>query len=266
MSELIHGRVVDALTRLHLGHVAEKLDALLSQAARTEPTYLDFLDQLLVEEMGSKQRKRVAMGIQIAHFPSVKSIEDFDFRFQPSVDQKLVRELATGRYIPNGENVLVFGPPGVGKTHLAIALAIKAAEAAYPIAFDSATGWITRLADAHAHGERGATAAAGPRARQPGQAGSALGLGEPLRPRCGERLDVRGGGGSCGGCCGGSCGGRRRAWRGPGARRSGVRGRRPQVVVALAAPGVVRAQPGRAARAPRRGGHAQRSRRPRRPA
>jgi len=112
MSEIVHARVLDHLTRLYLGHVAERLDAILSAAARQEPSYLDFLDQLLCEEIGSKQRKRVAMGIQIAHFPAVKSLEEFDFRFQPSIDQKLVRELATGRYVTQGENVLIFGPPG----------------------------------------------------------------------------------------------------------------------------------------------------------
>jgi len=79
VSELIHARVVDRLQRLYLGHVAQRLDALLSTAARDEPTYLDFLDRLLEEEVASKQRKRVAMGIQIAHFPAVKTLEDFDY-------------------------------------------------------------------------------------------------------------------------------------------------------------------------------------------
>lgn len=66
MSELIHARLLEHLIKLHLGRVAEQLDALLSDAARKQPTYLDFLDQVLCEEIGSKQRKRVAMGIQIA--------------------------------------------------------------------------------------------------------------------------------------------------------------------------------------------------------
>ncbi|XXZ63317.1 ATP-binding protein [Sorangium sp. So ce341] len=93
--DLVHSRVVESLTRLRLGYFAERLDALLAEAARSEPTYLDFLDSLLREEVGSKQRKRIAMGIQIAHFPAVKTLEEFDFKFQPAVDQKLVRELAT---------------------------------------------------------------------------------------------------------------------------------------------------------------------------
>jgi DNA replication protein DnaC len=153
MSEIVHARVLDHLTRLYLGHVAERLDAILSAAARQEPSYLDFLDQLLCEEIGSKQRKRIAMGIQIAHFPAVKALEEFDFRFQPSIDQKLVRELATGRYVTQGENVLIFGPPGVGKTHLAIALGRAAVEAGHSVLFTSATALLAALARAESEGQ-----------------------------------------------------------------------------------------------------------------
>ena len=122
MSTLVHARVVEHLQRLRLGFVAERLDAVLNEAAKREPTYLDFLDQVLRQEVEAKQRKRVAMGVQIAHFPTVKTLEEFEFKFQPSIDQRLVRELATGRFISSAENILIFGPPGVGKTHLAIAL------------------------------------------------------------------------------------------------------------------------------------------------
>ena len=79
------------------------------------------------------------MGIQIAHFPTVKTLEEFEFKFQPSVDQKLVRELATGRFIAGAENVLLFGPPGVGKTHLAIALGRAVVEAGHSVLFVTAT-------------------------------------------------------------------------------------------------------------------------------
>jgi DNA replication protein DnaC len=153
MSEIVHARVLEHLTKLYLGHVAERLDAILSAAARQEPTYLDFLDQLLREEIGSKQRKRVTMGIQIAHFPGVKTLDEFDFRFQPSIDQKLVRELATGRYVIQGENVLVFGPPGVGKTHLAIALGRAAVEAGHSVLFTSATALLAALSRAESEGQ-----------------------------------------------------------------------------------------------------------------
>jgi DNA replication protein DnaC len=145
VSELVRARLEERLLKLRLGAVAQRLDAILSQAARSEPTYLDFLDQILAEETEAKQRKRVVMGIQIAHFPGIKTLEDFDFKFQPSIDQKLVRELATGRFVAGAENVLLFGPPGVGKTHLAIALGRAVVEAGHSVLFVTATTLIAAL-------------------------------------------------------------------------------------------------------------------------
>lgn len=152
MSDLLRARVEAHLVRLRLGAVADRLDALLSDAARGEPTYLAFLDGLLTNEIEAKQKKRVAMGIQIAHFPVVKTLDDFDFKFQPSIDAKLVRELATGRFVASAENVLLFGPPGVGKTHLAIALGRAAIEMGHSVLFVSATALIAALSKAHTEG------------------------------------------------------------------------------------------------------------------
>ena len=151
-AELTHARVHDALQRLRLRHVADRLDALLADGARHELTYLDFLDRVLAEEVENKQRKRVAMGIQIAHFPAAKALEDFEYKFQPSVDAKLMRELATGRFVANAENVLLFGPPGVGKTHLAIGLGRACVEAGHSVLFTSATALIAALSKAENEG------------------------------------------------------------------------------------------------------------------
>jgi DNA replication protein DnaC len=153
MSELVRARLEERLLKLRLGAVAQRLDAILSQAARSEPTYLDFLDQILAEETEAKQRKRVVMGIQIAHFPGIKTLEDFDFKFQPSIDQKLVRELATGRFVSGAENVLLFGPPGVGKTHLAVALGRAVVEAGHSVLFVTATTLIAALTRGQADGK-----------------------------------------------------------------------------------------------------------------
>jgi DNA replication protein DnaC len=152
-ADLVRARVEERLLKLRLGAVAQRLDGILSQAARAEPTYLDFLDQILTEETEAKQKKRVAMGIQIAHFPTVKTLEEFDFKFQPSVDQKLVRELATGRFIAGAENVLMFGPPGVGKTHLAIGLGRAAVEAGHSVLFVTATSLLAQLSRAQIEGK-----------------------------------------------------------------------------------------------------------------
>ena len=153
MSELVRARVEERLVKLRLGAVAQRLDGILSAAARAEPTYLDFLDQLLAEETDAKQKKRVAMGIQIAHFPAIKTLEELDFKFQPSIDQKLVRELATGRFVAGAENVLLFGPPGVGKTHLAVALGRAVVEAGHSALFVTATSLLATLAKAQQEGK-----------------------------------------------------------------------------------------------------------------
>ena len=152
-SDLVHARVCENLTRLRLRAVAEQLDALLAAAARSEPTYLAFLDTVLQTEVASKQRKRIAMGMQIAHFPAAKTLDEFDFKFQPTVDTRLVRELATGRFIAHAENLVLFGPPGVGKTHLAIALGRAAVEAGHSVLFTSATALLAALARAESEGQ-----------------------------------------------------------------------------------------------------------------
>jgi DNA replication protein DnaC len=153
VTDLAHARVVERLARLRLRHLAERLDAILADAARKEPTYLAFLDEILRDELDAKQRTRIAMGMQIAHFPAVKTLDEFEFAFQPSLDQRLVRELATTRFIANAENVLLFGPPGVGKTHLAIALGRTAIEHGHSVLFVTATTLIGALARAEADGQ-----------------------------------------------------------------------------------------------------------------
>ena len=145
-------RVTRHLTRLKLVATRERLDALLQEAARKELGFMDFLDLVLSEEAQSKDLKRTRMGIQIAHFPVVRRLEDFDFSLQPSIDQKLIRELETGRFIANGENVLLLGPPGVGKTHLAISLGRKVVEHGASALFVPALGLVAQMMRAESEG------------------------------------------------------------------------------------------------------------------
>jgi len=145
-------RVVNALKRLQLTHLRETLPAVLSEAARGEWTYLEFLDRALQREVDSKQDKRVRMGLQIAHFPCVRTLEGFDFSLQPSVDERLIQELATGNFLAHGEAVLMLGPPGVGKTHLAIGLGRKVVERGHTVRFTTATALLSTLAKAESEG------------------------------------------------------------------------------------------------------------------
>jgi DNA replication protein DnaC len=145
-------RVLLALKRLQLTHVRDTLPAVLSEAAKRQWTYLEFLDQILGREVDSKQSKRIQMGMQIAHFPCVRTIEAFDFAFQPSVEERLIRELSTGNFILHGENILMFGPPGVGKTHLAIGLGRKIVEQGHTVRFTTATTLLAILGKAESEG------------------------------------------------------------------------------------------------------------------
>jgi DNA replication protein DnaC len=145
-------RVVNALKRLQLTNLRETLASVLSEAAKGDWTYLEFLDRILQREVDSKQGKRVRMGLQIAHFPSVRTLESFDFSLQPSVDERLIQELATANFIAHGEAVLLLGPPGVGKTHLAIGLGRKVVERGHTVRFTTATALLSVLAKAESEG------------------------------------------------------------------------------------------------------------------
>ena len=148
----IEARVLEHLGRLRLTATREALPALLMEAARKKWTYLDFIDQLTRREVESRQDKRVRMGMTIAHFPTVRTLEGFDFAAQPSVDERLVRELATGSLVAHGTNVLLFGAPGLGKTHLAIGLGRRVVELGHTVLFTTATGLLSVLSKAESEG------------------------------------------------------------------------------------------------------------------
>jgi len=155
ISSPMDDRVTMNLKRLQLTHTRETLPAILAEAARKEWSYLEFLDHLLQGEVEAKQSKRVRMSLQIAHFPTVRTLEDFNFGVQPSVDERLVRELATGGFLAHGDNVLIFGPPGVGKTHLAIGLGRRMGELGHGVLFTTATELLATLGKAESAGALG---------------------------------------------------------------------------------------------------------------
>lgn len=123
------------LTRLKLVNTRERMDTLLEEGVRAEMSYLDFIDQVIRGEIASRYAKRAQMRIQMAKFPMNRRLEDCDFVLQPSLDRRLIAELETGRYLANATNVLLLGPPGVGKTHLATGLGRMAIELGYSCQF-----------------------------------------------------------------------------------------------------------------------------------
>lgn len=103
------------LTRLKLTAIRERLDTLLDEAARRELTLRETLAYLCEQEVAHKEQRRIQMGLSIARFPFLRTLEGFDFSAQPAVDPGQIRELACGRWIANGDALLLLGPPGVGK-------------------------------------------------------------------------------------------------------------------------------------------------------
>lgn len=115
------------------------------QAARRELDYKTFLTEALETEWRGRHLKGVEARLRAARLPHVKTLEQFNFGFQPSLDRRVVRELAGLAFLERAENVILLGPPGVGKTHLAIALAVKSDEAGHRALFLTLEEPLTRL-------------------------------------------------------------------------------------------------------------------------
>ena len=152
MSAAQFERLQEHLQRLRLFKSKERLEALLQDAAAAEVSYADFLDRVLTEEVASKTAKHITMRTSLARFPFTKSLESFDFSYQPSLDKKQVLQLANCHFLEHGENVVILGPPGVGKTHLAVGLGLKAIEQGYRVLFTTAAAMLTALTRALTEG------------------------------------------------------------------------------------------------------------------
>jgi len=152
MSTPLLDRLRTHCQRLRLHRLEAELPTLLEEAAKRDVPYSDVLDELLTLETRSKAEKHLTMRVSMARVPFQKTLDTFDFKFQPSIDPKVIRELATGRYLETGDNVLLLGPPGVGKTHLAVALGLKACEHGVRVLFTTAAGLIATLGKALAEG------------------------------------------------------------------------------------------------------------------
>jgi DNA replication protein DnaC len=145
MSELVLQRIMDNLIRLRLTRIQELLETIAEEAQRRSETYLAFLDRLLQEEVTAKEDRRVRTSLKIAGLPFDKTIEEYDFGFHEALDKRSVLSLFDLDFIGRKENVIFLGPPGVGKTHLATALAIKACYSGISIYFTTMAELVGKL-------------------------------------------------------------------------------------------------------------------------
>ena len=116
------------LETLGLKQAVEALDNSLDTAASKQLTYPEMLADLLGLEVSARRERYLSTRTKLAHLPFLRTLEEFDFAFQPSIDERQVKELASLAFVAEATNILLLGPPGVGKTHLAVALALKAIE------------------------------------------------------------------------------------------------------------------------------------------
>src|SRR5512135_1278900 len=131
---------------------ARALPNLAERARQEEWSYERFVEALLSTELSSRESSGGRLRIRAARFPAHKTLEEFDFTFQRSVKKQVVEHLGQLDFLHAKENVVLLGPPGTGKTHLAIAISIRACLAGQRVQFATATEWVARLAEHKRHG------------------------------------------------------------------------------------------------------------------
>jgi DNA replication protein DnaC len=149
MSDLAYERIKENLSALKMHHTLTIIDNYLEQAIHNKTNIVDILDHILTEEARAKKTRAVESQIQMSGFPFKKTLDTYDFSFQPSIDTEQINELATMRFVENRENVVFLGTPGVGKTHLAVALGMIAAQNRYSTYYISCHNLIAQLNKAH---------------------------------------------------------------------------------------------------------------------
>jgi DNA replication protein DnaC len=152
MSSGFYEQIKADLGYLHLDTAAASFAVLAEQARTNDWSHIEFLARLVAEQATADRNRRLAARLRYARFPYRRRLEDFDYEFQPSVDRKLIEDLATLRFIDENRPILFLGQPGCGKTHLAVALATVAVEAGYRGYFTTADAMCKTLIRANHDG------------------------------------------------------------------------------------------------------------------
>jgi DNA replication protein DnaC len=146
-------RAQELLEKFGLGTPSLLLDAKLEMAVKEEVTYLSFLTGLLEDENEQRKIRSQVARLKLSNLPSHKNLEEFDFGFQPGIDGRQINELATLAFVARKENVIFLGPPGVGKSHLSIALGMEAIKDGMTVYFVSVTDLVRDLKKAESAGK-----------------------------------------------------------------------------------------------------------------
>ncbi|WP_405970373.1 IS21-like element helper ATPase IstB [Streptomyces sp. NBC_00988] len=152
MSQLVTARIRSTAAKLGLPHLAESLNQYAERAEEGKLGYLDFLDLVMAEELAVRDDRRFRQGLRLSKLPHHKTLDDYDFSFQPELDPRKVKDLATLSFVEAKANAALLGPPGVGKTHLAVALAVAACRAGFSIYFTTLDDMVRQLKTAEAAG------------------------------------------------------------------------------------------------------------------
>jgi DNA replication protein DnaC len=128
-------RVKHTMERLKMQHTLGTLPELVQEAVQRQEGPLAFLDRVVTLELQAREESRIATSLRLSGLPKGMALDTFDFAFQPSVEKARIDVLATGDFIRKKENILFLGPPGVGKTHLAVGLGVRAVELGYSVSY-----------------------------------------------------------------------------------------------------------------------------------
>jgi DNA replication protein DnaC len=152
MTALQADRIAALCDQLKLARLATEWPALAQDAARTEASFADFLERVLGSEIVARDERRYTALMRLATMPAVKTLEQFDWSHAAGAPKAQILELAHLAFVPRAENVVLLGPSGVGKTHIALALGHRAVAAGHKVRFVTAADLMLQLAAAKAQG------------------------------------------------------------------------------------------------------------------
>lgn len=141
--------IIYKMKSIRLSAMSANLEVRIQEATANELTYLDFLKNLVEDEISIRQERLLNKRLRQAKLPFMKTLDDFDFAFNPSISRQQIKQLASSAFIARHENILMIGPPGVGKTHLAAAFSIEALHKGFSVLYRSIFDVATDIVKQH---------------------------------------------------------------------------------------------------------------------